>query len=128
MNEAFVRSGNATQRRALLKLERERGEKEMRRFNAPVWRKRPVAVGGELPLYDMLIPLYQHHYHLTCTLAYFTATIASAESPADPPRSCLCPVFYVYVQLYAGLGDTWKAAIEQENRNRRGFSLRYRIH
>lgn len=125
MNEAFVRSGNAAQRRALLKLERASGKKRcgvsMRQYG-----EEDRAVGGELPLYDMLIPYT--NTTTTCTLAYFTATIASAESLADPPRSCLCPLFYVYVQLYAGLGDTWKAAIEQENRNRRGFSLRYRIH
>lgn len=78
MNEAFVRSGNAAQRRALLKLERERGEKEMRRFNAPVWRRRPV--GGELPLYDMLIPLYQHHYYLYLSLLYCYDSIGRITS------------------------------------------------
>lgn len=62
MNEAFVRSGNAAQRRALLKLERASGKKRcgvsMRQYGEEdPW-------GGELPLYDMLIPLYQHHYYL----------------------------------------------------------------
>lgn len=55
------------------------------------------AVGGELPLYDMLIPYT--NTTTTCTLAYFTATIASAESLADPPSFlslssvlCICTI------------------------------------
>lgn len=76
MNEAFVRSGNAAQRRALLKLERASGKKRcgvsMRQYG-----EEDRAVGGELPLYDMLIPYT--NTTTTCTLAYFTATIASAE-------------------------------------------------
>lgn len=68
MNEAFVRSGNAAQRRALLKLERASGKKRcgvsMRQYG-----EEDRAVGGELPLYDMLIPYT--NTTTTCTLAYF---------------------------------------------------------
>lgn len=53
-------------------------KKEMRRFNAPVWRRRPV--GGELPLYDMLIPLYQHHYYLYLSLLYYYDSIGRITS------------------------------------------------
>lgn len=79
MNEAFVRSGNAAQRRALLKLERASGKKRcgvsMRQYG-----EEDRAVGGELPLYDMLIPLYQHHYYLYLSLLYCYYSIGRITS------------------------------------------------
>lgn len=79
MNEAFVRSGNAAQRRAWLKLERASGKKRcgvsMRQYG-----EEDRAVGGELPLYDMLIPLYQHHYYLYLSLLYCYDSIGRITS------------------------------------------------